>query len=242
MIMYTDSVNLTEVAVKSGAGHAFCALQRNGWPPDSFHHLIMHQTSGMTMNSARKEINRLLNGAICHDGNTINNLEQRGNTASTSHLVALADQLRNNKIQAGDRVVFSISATGLTVGTALYVFDDLPDRFRQLEAGQTSQIKETLAEERHHDTSLPAAGMRIESVGTIPKEVRGMINSMDLLNHAATNCLQHSAYHCSDIELLMYCGVYRSEYLLQLGYAPVSGYNKHECDNGGRAAQKNIGP
>jgi 3-oxoacyl-[acyl-carrier-protein] synthase III len=44
---------------------------------------------------------------------------------------------------------------------------------------------------------------------------------MDLLNHAATNCLQRSSYHCNDIELLVYCGVYRSEYLLEPAYASL---------------------
>ena len=140
--MYTDSVNLTDVAVKAGAKHAMNMLQQAGWPPESFQHLIMHQTSGMTLNSARREINLLLKNEIFHDGNTINNLEQRGNTASTSHFVAIADHIRNNKIQSGDKIVFSISASGLTIGTALYVFDDLPNRMRHMESQQYAMPKE----------------------------------------------------------------------------------------------------
>src|SRR5205814_10076653 len=97
-----------------------------GWPPESFHHLIMHQTSRMTLNSASREINRLFKSKICTDENTINNLEQRGNTASTSHFVAVADNISNKKINTGDKIVFSVSGSGLTIGTALYVFDDLP--------------------------------------------------------------------------------------------------------------------
>ncbi|HEY0680638.1 MAG TPA: 3-oxoacyl-[acyl-carrier-protein] synthase III C-terminal domain-containing protein, partial [Chitinophagaceae bacterium] len=133
MIMFTDSVKLTEVAIRSGARHALQVLQQGGWTPNCFQHLIMHQTSDMTLRSAGREINRLLESRICHDGNTINNLKQRGNTASTAHFVALADHIRNNKIQSGDKIVFSISASGLTIGTALYEFDDLPDRYREME-------------------------------------------------------------------------------------------------------------
>jgi len=132
-IMHTDSVNMTDVAIKSGAKNALAVLESTGWPPDQFQHLIMHQTSRMTLNSARKEINHLLKENILHDGNTINNLEHRGNTASTSHTVALADQILQQRIQTGDKVVFCVTASGLTIGTALYTFDDLPDRFQEKE-------------------------------------------------------------------------------------------------------------
>jgi 3-oxoacyl-[acyl-carrier-protein] synthase III len=220
MIMYTDSIGLTDVAVRSGAQHAIDLLQRNGWPPESFHHLIMHQTSGMTMNSARKEINRVFNRTICHDGNTVNNLEQRGNTASTSHFVALADQIQNNRIHSGDRVVFSITASGLTIGTALYVLDDLPDRLRQKERPETSQQKRSL-EQRRLDTTGTSPGIRIESVGTLPKVAIGKPDSMDLLHQAAIHCFGNSSYQCNDIGLLIYSGVYRSGYLLEPAYASL---------------------
>ncbi|MEX2231041.1 MAG: 3-oxoacyl-[acyl-carrier-protein] synthase III C-terminal domain-containing protein [Cyclobacteriaceae bacterium] len=221
MIMYTDSVNLTDVAVKSGAKHAMNVLQRAGWPPKSFQHLIMHQTSSMTLNSARREINRLLKGEICHDGNTINNLEQRGNTASTAHFIAIADHIRNNNINTGDKIVFSISASGLTIGTALYVFDDLPDRLRQMESQQSGKLKETPIKRLSSAADPNAPRIRIESVGTIPTETIGKKNSMELLNRAATSCLKKSSYECSEIGLLIYSGVYRSEYLLEPAYAAL---------------------
>ena len=219
MIMYTDSVNLTDVAVKSGAKHAMTTLEQNGWSYESFHHLIMHQTSGMTLNSARQEINRSLNSKVCHDGNTINNLEQRGNTASTSHFIALADQIRENKINSGDKIVFSISASGLTTGTALYVFDDLPDRLRQ--PGSPKFSEHELAIKEHLNTVEKQAfpKIRIEAVGTIPEDNGEKRNSIDLLNRAARNCLGKSSYERSDIDLLMYCGVYRSDYVLEPAYA-----------------------
>lgn len=221
MIMYTDSVNLTDVAVKAGAKHAMNVLQKAGWPPERFQHLIMHQTSSMTLNSARREINVLLKSEIFHDGNTINNLEQRGNTASTSHFIAIADHIRNNKIHSGDKVVFSISASGLTIGTALYVFDDLPNRMRQMESQQSSKLKEASIKRLSSATNLNAPRIRIESVGTIPEETIGKKNSMDLLKRSATTCLKKSSYQCCDIGLLIYCGVYRTEYLLEPAYAAL---------------------
>ena len=221
MIMYTDSVNLTDVAVKAGAKHALDVLQQAGWTPESFQHLILHQTSSTTLNSARREINLLLKSEVFHDGNTINNLEHRGNTATTSHFIALADRIRGNKIQSGDKVVFSISASGLTVGTALYVFDDLPDRMRQMESQHSAKPKEALAKGLGSSTNPIAPRIRIESIGTIPDGALGKKNSMDQLHLAATSCLQKSSYKCSDICLLIYCGVYRTEYLLEPAYAAL---------------------
>lgn len=221
MIMYTDSVKLTDVAVKSGAKHSINMLQQAGWSPESFQHLIMHQTSSMTLNSAKREINRLMNNRICHDGNTINNLEHRGNTASTAHFVALVDQIRNNKINSGDKIVFSISASGLTIGTALYVFDDLPDRLRQMESQQSGIQKENTIKNLSSATIPVSARIRIESTGTIPAENIEKKDSMELLRQAATSCLKKSSCKKNEIGLLIYSGVYRSEYLLEPAYAAL---------------------
>ncbi len=221
MIMYTDSVNLTDVAVKSGAKHAMDVLERGGWGAESFQHLIMHQTSSTTLNSARNEINRLLSSNVCHDGNTINNLEQRGNTASTSHVVALADHIRNQKIQSGDQVIFSVSASGLTTGTALYVFDDLPDRLRQSEVQKISDPSPMVQKALYSNKQSNGPHIRIESVGTVPETTLGRNDSFALLKSAAVNGLSKSSYQCNDIGLLIYAGVYRSDYVLEPAYAAL---------------------
>ncbi|HEY0677993.1 MAG TPA: 3-oxoacyl-[acyl-carrier-protein] synthase III C-terminal domain-containing protein, partial [Chitinophagaceae bacterium] len=172
-----------------------------------------------TLRSAGREINRLLESRICHDGNTVNNLKQRGNTASTAHFIALADHIRNNKIQSGDKIVFSISASGLTIGTALYEFDDLPDRYREMEEQQTKTQKVNGVKSLHPGINTPR--IRIESVGTIPSETPAMRNSLDLLQIAANGCQKSSGYEFSDIGLLIYCGIYRTEYLLEPAYATL---------------------
>lgn len=220
-IMHTDSVNLTDVGIKSGAEFALEVLQKAGWAPDNFQHVILHQTSRMTLKGARNEINNLLNDTILHDGNTIDNLEERGNTASTSHFVALDDYIRNNRIHSGDRVVFGISASGLTSGTALYVFDDLPDRIRRKESGKDHNQKETLSQIPKRETKADYLGIRIESVGTIPESEQNKKESLELLVGAATNCLEKSSYKCKDIGLLIHSGVYRSEYLLEPAFAAL---------------------
>ena len=220
-IMHTDSVNLTDVAIKSGAAHSINTLNRAEWPPESFQHLVMHQTSRMTLNSASREINRLLKNRISRDDNTINNLEQRGNTASTAHFIAIADEIRNKKINTGDRVVFSISASGLTTGTALYVFDDLPDSLRVGKSKKNIHQNENPAKLVSSVSNHVDNRIRIESVGTIPPEISSEKNSIELLKYAATNCLNNSSYACDEIDLLIFAGIYRSEYILEPAFAAL---------------------
>ena len=221
LIMHTDSLNLTDVAIKSGATHAIDTLQRAAWAPESFQHLVMHQTSRMTLNSATREINRLFKNRISHDANTINNLEQRGNTASTAHFIAISDYIFNNKINTGDKVVFSISASGLTIGTALYVFDDLPDRLRMNGTSQPSKLQE-LPQQNFNFISEPlTTRIRVESVGTMPLKLQEGKNSMEFLKTAAMDCFTRSSYKKDEIELLIYSGVYRSDYVLEPAYAAL---------------------
>lgn len=216
-IMYTDSVNLTDAAIKAGAEYSLSILREAGWPPDSFQHLIMHQTSTMSLNSARNEINRLLKKDVCHQGNTINNLAQRGNTASTSHFIALADQIRENRINSGDRIVFSVSASGLTVGAALYVLDDLPDRFRRPTSAKSSPSREDSGKYQPPAVS----GIRIESVGTLPVNQADKKDALGLAHLAAEQCLRGSSYQRDEMELLIYAGVYRDEYVMEPAFATL---------------------
>jgi 3-oxoacyl-[acyl-carrier-protein] synthase III len=220
MIMYTDTVHLTEVALKSGARHALKVLEQAGWPAHSFRHLIMHQTSTMTLNSARREINRLLHATVSTDDNTVNNLENRGNTASTSHFVALSDLIDQNVIQSGDRIVFSITASGLTIGTALYVMDELPDRLRRSRTGASRQVVSPAVEPLPGSVHFAGNGSRIESLGTVRASAAGQ-DSMEMSVSAAKRCLGNSVHEQGDIGLLLYCGVYRTDYLLEPAYAAL---------------------
>ena len=219
-IMHTDSVNLTDVAIKSGAAHSIHTLNLAEWQPESFQHLLMHQTSRMTLNSASREINRLLKTRISHEDNTINNLEQRGNTASTSHFIAIADEIKNNRINTGDKIVFNISASGLTTGTALYVFDDLPDRLRKGRSKTLDQY-ECISGFSSTVSKPHTERIRIESVGIVPAGITGRMSSIELVKNAATNCLVNSSYSCGDIDLLVFTGIYRSEYILEPAFAAL---------------------
>ena len=216
-IMHTDALRLTEAAARHGGQHALEALSRAGWECDDFQHLIMHQTSRTALNSATRAINQLLKRPVCHANNTIDNLEQRGNTASTTHFVALADGIASGRIRSGDRVIFAISGSGLTLGTALYVFDDLPDRM-----SGSRPVARTNGGRLSGPRPGAASRIRIASVGTVPPGGDGACpDTLRLLKYAATDCLNRSSRDGSDVGLLIHAGTYRTRFLTEPAIAAL---------------------
>jgi 3-oxoacyl-[acyl-carrier-protein] synthase III len=220
-IMFTDALKLTDAAARHGSDHALRTLRQAGWSVDGFEHLIMHQTSRTALNSAMSAINRLLKRELCHDGNTIDNLERCGNTASTSIFVALGEAIRRGRIRSGDRVIFAVSGSGLTLGTALYTFDDLPDRMAANTKAPKALRTGSQAPKRGRVSTEEANRIRIESLGTAPRGLGDRRDSMALLRLAATECLDRSSYDRSDLGLLIYAGTYRSRFVTEPAIAAL---------------------
>ncbi|HZA11267.1 non-ribosomal peptide synthetase [Mycobacterium sp.] len=220
-IMLTDSVTQTAIAVKHAVPYVTAVMQRHGWRPETCDHVVMHQTSEASLNDAVVAINRMFGQAAAHRGNTIYNLAERGNTASTTHFVALSDHIRSNRIKSGDNVVFSITGSGQTVGAALYTFDDLPDRMRRGTTGQHSHSNPTGS----YRKDAPAGPcVRIDSVGIAPEwqsEQSAPPSSVQLAVQAATACLDRSSLDRSAVDLIIHAGVYRDDFLSEPAVAAL---------------------
>lgn len=218
-IMLTDAIRQTAVGVGNAVSHAAYVLRRGGWAPEAFDHLVMHQTSETALRQAMRAINKLYRRRVCHDGNTVINLRERGNTATTTHWVALADRIAEGSLRSGDRVIFGISGSGQTIGTALYTFDDLPDRLR----APAAQARPPLATPARRTVPVPVrrtARVRVESVGVLP-EAPGSRTALEMARAAAEDCLARSAHDRSAVELLLYAGVYRDEFLCEPALAAM---------------------
>jgi amino acid adenylation domain-containing protein len=218
-IMFTDSVKVSSVNIQQAVSHAAYVLERSAWSPEAFQHIIVHQTSQMTINDAAREINSFLGRELCTKDNVINNIAERGNTATTTHVVALMDYILSNKIHSGDNVIFGITGSGATIGTALYTFDDLPDRLRQIASGQ----KKVKVKEKAEQLPLtpPTRRVRVESIGTLQAQAQVQRKTLELAQAAATNCLEKSSYSKSDIDLLIFAGVYRDDFICEPAIAAM---------------------
>jgi 3-oxoacyl-[acyl-carrier-protein] synthase III len=213
-IMFTDGVRTTSLAIQQSVVHSAHVLQRAGWEPDSFQHLIMHQTSEMALNSAAKAINTRFGRKVCHDGNIVLNLADRGNTATTSHFLALAETMASGRVKSGDRVVFAISASGVTMGTALYTLDDLPDRMR---SGAPTTGRSDAGTDPDVAVGAGAAlpRVRIESVGSVSLADGLPRSAVKLATAAAERCLAASAHGREAVGLLIHAGVYREGFICE---------------------------
>ncbi len=218
-IMFTDSVTQTAIAVKHAVPYVSAVMQRHGWRPETMDYLLMHQTSEASLNDAVAAINQQFGQGAANRDNTIYNVAERGNTATTTHFVALNDYILSNRIKSGDNVVFSITGSGQTIGAALYTFDDLPDRMRRGAGGQHSRGTWTDGDDRKELPATPR--VRIDSVGIAPAGQSTSPSSIQLAVQAAAACLDRSGLDRSAVGLIIHVGVYRDDFLSEPAVASL---------------------
>ncbi|APE33578.1 hypothetical protein BOX37_05890 [Nocardia mangyaensis] len=207
-IMRTKAVEQTAVAVRKSVPFAMRMLERHGWQPEAVDRIIVHQTSQASINDAMATINRAIGRSAVHQGNIVSNLEHRGNTASTTHFVALGDLIASGDLQSGDRILFGITGSGQTVGAALYTVDDLPDRVRDGRRGERRPVPE--------DRRPPAAtGPRVRFEAVALATPTGEERAVDLATMAGRQCLDESFCAAEEVGLVVYAGVFRDEYLVE---------------------------
>jgi 3-oxoacyl-[acyl-carrier-protein] synthase III len=221
-IMYTDAVQVSAINMKQAISHAGHVIQRARWTHDSFQHILVHQTSKTTIQDVARAFNQYFGAEVCSQENVIDNIAERGNTATTTHMIAIMDHIRSNRIQSGDNVIFGITGSGATIGTALYKFDDLPDRIRGREADEYTPEK-VKHETGKFISQLPSTGrIRIESIGTIPEGVQVEKKTLELIRVATEDCFTASHYDKRDTDLLIYSGIYRDEFICEPAIAALA--------------------
>jgi amino acid adenylation domain-containing protein len=209
-IMLTDSVKASAITIHQAVQHAHETLTLRNWQLESIAQFIMHQTSETTLSGALREINRMACREVCHRGNTSFNLAELGNTATNTHMLALAAAIRNGQITAGSKVVFAVSGSGQTVGTALYTFDQAPERL----------LGESQGELKRHPTQAGPRDfpcdrrVRIAAVGMAPDTVATVQHrdALALAVAAAESCIQDARIDRASIGLVLHAGVYRDDF------------------------------
>jgi len=84
--------------------------------------VITHQTSARAIKKGMAEITEALGDAPRHDA--VISVDHYGNTASTTHTVALIDELEAGRIRAGENVALLALASGLEIGIILLTLDE----------------------------------------------------------------------------------------------------------------------
>ena len=124
--MYTKSRKLHKVAIEDMAPLVAEAIGEAGVSLDDIDYLIPHQTSARAIRKGTQEFARRLGAKPKH---VVVNLEEYGNTSSTTLFVALHKYLEEQRVQKGERVMLLALASGIEIGIAVFTIDSQVDHY-----------------------------------------------------------------------------------------------------------------
>jgi 3-oxoacyl-[acyl-carrier-protein] synthase-3 len=125
-VMHTSARKIHRCAIADSPPILKKALDRIGLTLDQIDYIIPHQTSVRAIRSGTKHIEARLGAK---PSNVIVNLEDFGNTASTTHFVALHRFLNKGLFKKDDNIMLLCFASGLVVGVAIFTMDELVHKY-----------------------------------------------------------------------------------------------------------------
>jgi 3-oxoacyl-[acyl-carrier-protein] synthase-3 len=124
--MYTKARTIHKVAIEEFPSLLRETLDEDGLKFDAIDYVIPHQTSVRAIEKGIEELGTRLGSA---PRNVVVNVEDYGNTASTTHFVALDRYLTEGRFTAGDRVMLLSFGSGLEVGVVIAQLGELLRRY-----------------------------------------------------------------------------------------------------------------
>jgi 3-oxoacyl-[acyl-carrier-protein] synthase III len=124
--MYTDARAIHKVAIEATPSLLREVLDQAGLELDEIDYLIPHQTSARAIKKGMQDLSERWGVAPKHWVVTV---DEFGNTASTSHFVAVRKYLDEGRFVPEDRVLLLALASGLEVGIVIFRIDELVGRY-----------------------------------------------------------------------------------------------------------------
>ncbi len=124
--MFTQMRKLHQVSLEEGPVFVENCLLEQGLTYDDIDYLIPHQTSKRALSKGGEVFKRYF-GSEPKD--IISNLEKIGNTASTTHILALYSILKQGLLKNTDRVLLLSFASGLVIGAAVFTVKELREKY-----------------------------------------------------------------------------------------------------------------
>jgi 3-oxoacyl-[acyl-carrier-protein] synthase-3 len=120
--MFTKARAIHQVAIADTPLMLREALDAAGLRIEDIDHVIPHQTSARAIRKGMSLLADELGGVPRHPA--VVTVDRFGNTASTTHVVALVEELDAGRLHAGDRVALVALASGLEIGVVLFTVDE----------------------------------------------------------------------------------------------------------------------
>ena len=125
--MFTRACEIHRVAIASIPPLLREALDAANLDMSDIDWVIPHQTSARAIRKGMAEVSEALGEAPRQPA--VVTVDQFGNTASTTHFVALAQYLQDGSLHKGERVALLALASGLEIGTVIFTVDEIVDRY-----------------------------------------------------------------------------------------------------------------
>jgi 3-oxoacyl-[acyl-carrier-protein] synthase III len=221
-IMFTDSVTLARAGIAEVVTQ-YGEVATAGRVTTDPRYFIPHQTSSNSIKEASRVTNRRFGRKVCRSDNMVDNLKHRGNTATTSHWVAINDLIEASAVQPGDRIIFSVTASGITVGIAQYRVEQFASR--PANGGPVPAVAPPAVVDgvqRGYYRSVPAnERVQIRAAATCAPDVAGERGNVQLAAQAVRSALAAGGVQDDHPGLLVYSGVYRESFISEPALATL---------------------
>jgi 3-oxoacyl-[acyl-carrier-protein] synthase-3 len=124
--MTTDGRRIHRAAISASPRVLERALKEWGLDYGEVDYLIPHQTSTTAIASGGRRFTKHFRAT---PGKVVVNLEEYGNTASTSHFLAMYGLLKDRRIEPGENVMLMALASGIVIGVVGFTMDELAARY-----------------------------------------------------------------------------------------------------------------
>ena len=120
--MFTDARGIHRAAMTNTPLLLHEMLDAVGISMHDIDHVITHQTSARAIRKGMAKVSESFGEGPRHDA--VITVDRYGNTASTTHTVALVEELEAGHIRAGETIAFIALASGLEIGVLLVTLDE----------------------------------------------------------------------------------------------------------------------
>ncbi|GAT08127.1 3-oxoacyl-ACP synthase [Mycolicibacterium novocastrense] len=119
--MFTDARGIHRAAMANTPTLLREVLREAGRSIDEIDHVITHQTSARAIRKGMAEVSAKFGATPKHEA--VITVDRYGNTASTTHTVALIEELEARRISPGETIALIALASGLEIGFVLLTLD-----------------------------------------------------------------------------------------------------------------------
>ncbi|MGV0580903.1 3-oxoacyl-[acyl-carrier-protein] synthase III C-terminal domain-containing protein [Mycolicibacterium elephantis] len=120
--MFTDARGIHRAAMSNTPPLLREVLEIAGISMHDIDHVITHQTSARAIRKGMAEVTMAFGEGPRHDA--VITVDRYGNTASTTHTVALIEELETGHIRPGETIALIALASGLEIGVVLLTLDE----------------------------------------------------------------------------------------------------------------------